>query len=508
VVNKLPLVVFSVGIFISILPIAFIPRDVFFSGDGGVKWLLVDQFARGHVTPVLNLTVPASIDDAWRFGLFPLQPPFVYSIARGHIVSFPLLFEVLTTPFYLLFGYRGLYVLPVVGVWGTWLVVWRTLRQLDLDARQTALHLFLLVFCTNLTLFAAAFWEHSLAVFAACPALAYLVVGRMRPQSAHAAGWTGFLLGLSFMLRSELLLFAVMASLYVLVHSSAYSHSRWFILATVSTLAAALLSNLAIYGHALGLHSEQVLSETTGSRFNNCLHNAVDLWSRFLGFVPCAVPVIAVIVVAFLVNRRESRGSTSAWASRGLATVCFWFLLLLPAIVPNSGGKQLGPRYLLVLTPAAILMAGDLWAHHVPRGGSALRWARVLWVAAGVAGFALDSVYEGHRLIADYRSRVSPALEYVRTQPERVLCITNSVVAQELAALFPTKLFLLTESLDGFARGARAAQSLGQTSAVVISAWEQPARWLPKDWKVQSEGSLGMMSFYRTSLAGLVLPTP
>lgn len=174
------------------------------------------------------------------------------------------------------------------------------------------------------------------------------------------------------------------------------------------------------------------------------------------------------------------------------------FLACAPVILPNAGGKQIGPRYLLVLTPAAVIVLTEIWSSH----GQALRSERVesrlrlAWLVSAVAGFVLNMVYEVHRIVVDYRGRIFPALQYARAQPEPLLCVTNSFIAQELAALFAEKQFLLLRSPDDFPAALRVAEQFHQNRLLVISAWEGLEQWRPSGVTSKSLGFRGIMEFH------------
>ena len=154
---------------------ATVQPGVYFSGDGGLKAQVVEQFAAGHWTPKLVLDAEPWVRDLWEEGFYPFGPPFVWERGGDRIVAFPLPFLVLSTPPFQSFGYRGLYLLPLLATWAVWIRFLFLGRGLRLSGLALGLGLFALIFASHLTLYSAMFWEHNLAVA--------LAPGR-------SAGWT------------------------------------------------------------------------------------------------------------------------------------------------------------------------------------------------------------------------------------------------------------------------------------------------------------------------------
>jgi hypothetical protein len=99
-----------------------LPKDaVFFSGDGGLKYLMSRQFLRGNVSPDLVFPSASGGGELWKKGLYPFGAPFVYDINNWKIVSFSLYFPLASVPFLAAMGWRGLYVLPAAGVIFAWI---------------------------------------------------------------------------------------------------------------------------------------------------------------------------------------------------------------------------------------------------------------------------------------------------------------------------------------------------------------------------------------------------
>src|SRR5438034_4305646 len=68
---------------------------VFYSGDAGVKFLLVEQFARGEFHSDLRLAAVPWVRDLWAHGFYAFEPPFVYEVGNRHFACYPVPFLLL-----------------------------------------------------------------------------------------------------------------------------------------------------------------------------------------------------------------------------------------------------------------------------------------------------------------------------------------------------------------------------------------------------------------------------
>src|SRR5687768_12929068 len=113
--NKLApyLVLLAATGFLLIL-LSSIQPEVFFSGDGGLKYLIVKQLDQSGTFNHIVSTHPAWVEDTWKQGYYPFQPPFAYEFNNEHMITFPVFFSFLSSFFYGQFGYYGLYIIPAI----------------------------------------------------------------------------------------------------------------------------------------------------------------------------------------------------------------------------------------------------------------------------------------------------------------------------------------------------------------------------------------------------------
>jgi len=101
----------AAGLIFLLALLCLIRPDVYFTGDSGVKKLLVEQFAAGALHIDVNLTDVPWVKALWARGLYPLGD-FAYLLDGKRHIIFPYVFPLFTAPFYALLGLPGLYVLP------------------------------------------------------------------------------------------------------------------------------------------------------------------------------------------------------------------------------------------------------------------------------------------------------------------------------------------------------------------------------------------------------------
>ena len=393
----------------SVLLVATLPRSrVFYSGDGGIKSLMVRQHAQSGPHLDLRLEGPSWVKALWDEGLYPFGPPFIYRLEGKRVLHFPPLFAAATAPFYALLGDAGYYVWPLLGACATWLALLGVCRAMRLPPTASALAIVTASFASPLPLYGAMFWEHIPAVGLLTMALVFLLSG-------HAVA-AGVAAGVAAALRPEAGVFAglLLAVFWAAPVEQLPRRRAWIALATFAAVVVAQLAlNRIFFGSLLGLQARQEATE----RFAPAV-----LEGRFLKLLLVFFPAALLVPLA-----REA-------TARRLAVVCVLFLAAGALLLPTPGGKQWGPRYLLVLVPAAAAVAGSLAAglELRSRAGAAIA---LLLAAAAAEGVWVNTVVGTRRVEADYAQRVA-LLEFLEAQPSPV-AVTHQWIAQDLAFLIP-----------------------------------------------------------------------
>ena len=418
-----------------------IPDGAYFSGDAGLKALLSQDIAAGQTDFSLRLVEPPWIKPLWDRGLFPYEEPYVYRLGEQAYITFPYTFPLVTAPFYAGLGYRGLYLVPVLATFLTWLSFVWVCKKLGFGPALTALGTAFLIFCTNLTLFSAMYWEHTLAVCLSFGGFGLLVPARgSRTAGLWAMAGAGILTGLAAWFRPEQVLLVILIDLLagwplftrvwknlpgkierLVAIPAVFDRNFWiYPLASTLTLLMYGLSNQAIYGSFFGVHAIQVMvNPGLRVRIKTMLENlglmtigelSIFMSIPILGFL-LATLVCAWFRPALLKKARE----WSLWVLFGLAFIV-GAAMLVPA---GAGGKEWGPRFLLFLAPVGTLLftrqLDQLWI--VPaHPGPWLQWAGVaLAVVLGGVGI-LQNPLRGSDFLAESYRQIEPAVQQLRAE--------------------------------------------------------------------------------------------
>ncbi len=476
--RALPVATFLASVAFSLAVAGTAREGVFYSGDGGVKFALARQFAQGDLHADLRLPAEPWVADLWARGLYPLEPPFAYEIDGRRYVKDPVFFPLVTAPLLAALGWRGLYVLPLVSLWAVWLAFLLLARRLEVGPVTSSLALAAVVFASPLTVYGAMYWEHTLAVALAFGGIALLVTEEEAPAWRCVAG--GVLVALSAWFRSEhYWLVAVLALLAVASRPLGLGLRRVpLVLAGLIVPMAALIAvNVALYGHPLGAHAFQITAPLGAVvRVTNAAATEGRLLRLLVEYFPLAIPAFAVAIA--IVARRQpadpQRRETTA--ARLLAWTSLLYVVLLPAILPRpetggEGGKQWGPRFLLVAVP----MLCALVALSAPRL-AALRSAtlRAVMAAAFATAFAMGAYRNAWagtgELERDYAGRMRPLLEFLRSDPARVVAASEQFAAQEMIALAGDRRFFFVKSPEDLERLAVATLRNGQGRFLLLSS--------------------------------------
>jgi len=416
--------------------------------------MVVKQLAEGHGFKYLYLPQPEWVHTIWDNGFFPLRPPFLYPTPEGYLFVFPPALQIISSFFYSTFGYPGLYIIPIVSTILFWLCMLMLLKRCGLAPWPIAAGLFVLVFCSPLTIYGATYWEHMPAILLLLAGLAFIV---RPPANWGAAAAMGFISGLAAWFRPEAMMMNI---LYALAAVFLYIYARQrkgasqgpadttreqagiraFLVGMGIGIGSFLLFNKLEFGALFGVHSYQVLQdkveEGVGHRiFNNLVMNNFISIHHYL-FILLLLPAIYVLV------KYKRRLDVRTTLLIGIALV---YCVVTPLMVPNEGGKQWGARYFLPMIPVvlvALLLIEKEWnligARQIP-----------VWLTAVIVIFTAYSFYRNTYKggIRDFpwenHHRISPSLNFIRQQPGNVVVVSDNYIAMELGWLFDSKYFFL-----------------------------------------------------------------
>lgn len=413
---------------------------VFFSGDGGLKYLVTQQRAGNVVS--LQLSAEPWVNHLWDKGFYPFKPPFVYDQQGRKIVSFPPFFQLLTQPFFRMGQSAGLYIIPAISLLLLWLWFARLLNRLKVKHAIAATALFSMAFCSPLTPYGAIYWEHTLAVLWLFAGIVFLV----NPYGSPLRSWVlGCLTGLAAWLRPEALLLWVLIICLVLYNQirQPRKNNAYFVVGSFLLVALFFVCNNILYGNALGAHSYQLSSNASVSgRFMQSMILLTHLNGKQLLFFPLLLITFGAAVHSLI------KKHTLPTEVIQLLIIALSFSLIAPFFLPNGGGKQWGPRYFLFLVPI-ILVAGAILANTSPYNKITSLW---LLIPVLVYSICLNSFSAYKTLRNDYAYRVQPCLQLLQQDSCNILVVQNQFVAQEFAALFRTKHIFLAENRQQYAK--------------------------------------------------------
>lgn len=358
-----PELILYTGMAYTLLCLTLTGEGGFFSGDSAIKFLLTRQFASGVLHPDLRLPADELTRSLWKMGFYPFSEPFVYALGGKYFINVPPFFSAITALPYATLGRRGLYVVPLLSLWLTWMVFVRTARRVSIDEKSISIALFALIFASPLTLYGTLYWEHTIGVL-----LAFCGLSLLATATPSRAFWmslaAGGLLGCSIWFRSEMY---VLNALVLGIAGVAYlrgSRAVQLIPLAVGMLfgvAVLLVFNVHVYGVITGLHAVQVLGQMETSRAENAIRVYGSIVPLLFLFFPVMLPIVWLASRA--TNRRANSSASSAVWSVG------WFSMLAIALFPigvalvapsmstgGDGGRQWGPRFLLILVPLSSML--------------------------------------------------------------------------------------------------------------------------------------------------------
>ena len=487
---NLPLLLILGGILFSLYLQLQIPTEVFFSGDAGPKLLLTKQFASGNFHVDLDLPVEPWVRNLWASGLYPFDPPFAYSIDNRYYIQYPFPFPLISAPFYRLFGWRGLYIIPLISTWIIWGRFYVVCQQLRLGITTISFGLATLIFASPFTLYGAMFWEHTIAVALAFYGLSIILISTTQELSKTKAILSGILVGLSVWFRAELIIVVLAICLFFFAAPKLnfnYQKKGFFLIGMLLTVALFLGINTIAYNHPLGIYSlplglksapvgTEEFSNFGGAssqslqgvgRIARILMVFVKLNGRLLLYFPITIVPILYALIFFAFNKIKLKPNVfflfSIWIAISFA---------IP-LLGWEGAKEWAPRYLLILIPIITLIATIALNSLMRIRNYRLRNVILVIFLLSLASGAFVNTYLGTvHLSRDYHQRVLPALNFLQAHPNTVVAVSSHYISQELAAAFDEKVFFLTKNNDELKKLGLVLKDKGYKQFIYVVAQE------------------------------------
>lgn len=198
--------VWLAGVVVLFLGFLVLPHDAFYSGDSGVKLLQVENLIANGYEDISLVYNGADIDPNDEFSPFLLRPNMFIKDGKNYSV-FPVAFPYLSSFFYAMLGYAGLYVIPLLSAAILMAVVYG-LASRFLPRGLAICAMLSTGFATPILFYSLCFWEHVPAVAIAYGSIYLFLKYNKNVLTALGAG---LILGLAIWFRSDMAVwFAIM----------------------------------------------------------------------------------------------------------------------------------------------------------------------------------------------------------------------------------------------------------------------------------------------------------
>ncbi len=451
--------------------LSFIDKEIPFSEDSGIKALMVKQYQKGEFQSTLKLEAQEWIGNLWDQGLYPFRKPFVYDLTKGKTVVFPPLFQIISTPFYSAFGFRGLYIIPALSAILLWILFVKLCQTLKLHTRVTQLALIALVFSSSMTIYSAIFWEHTLASLLCLSGLYYLIQAQEKKESQKRsiAFLFGLAAGLSLWFRPEalIILIALLSwSIYWIINLK-MKFIHFFVYGIMVSIAGFLMYNYFVFENPLGLRSKQIVDRfDIIQRVKDGGYIFIVLCVKTILFDPISLIVLFCLGINIKTLYREWKETkTASIVHLIILSICL-FYLSAPWLLPNTGGNNWGIRYALVCTPFIYVLAAVL-SNQILLKDQKLKSLLVVALVLMTAGVAKNTVMGSQMLFGNYNGPKSSVLDYLIKQKPSVILITKSYHAGEFESVMPQSTFILIDTKESLQKFLTAPESKSTQSVLI-----------------------------------------
>jgi hypothetical protein len=332
----------GISLLFVVLTIGVLPSRSFYTGDAGVKYLQVHNLINNQWTS-FSIEYPGEkIDPEHRYS--PFSAAHFYEKDQKTYGIYSNLFVLVVGVFYALFGFPGLYLVPILGTLGTMIVTYRLSARFS--DKLSFLAPVMIGLSTPMFLYSVDLWERSLAVFFSTLSILFLL-DSTRDADIRRLFISGLTLGISMWIRLELIVM-IPAGLLTLLYVKHTRSVRTVLAYSIGVLA--LLVPLYIFDVTSGWPVTDMSQHVA----QGLLSNSNDFVSRRLQAIGLIAPWSSerwTLVIALILTGRVSL-----------------------RLVPNSRRYAL----LLGLTLAIVLLVGytvslDLWQRYVWRPNSLVR---------------------------------------------------------------------------------------------------------------------------------------
>jgi hypothetical protein len=325
-----------------------------------------------------------------------------------------------------------------------------------------------------------------------------------RVLSPRASVAAGALLGASVWLREEMLcMVGLVASLAILAPWLEAKGLRWlsarrlpFLFGLLLAPAPFFLANRLVYGHLLGLHGAGAVESLSRIPWRAATEAMKAL---LVGLVRHFPPLLIGLFGVLLLRATGRRAPFGKAVPLVVLSLCF--SVAVPLLLRAGGGRQWGPRFLLVTVPLLALATG-LTLKRMTRSAGLWRWASWSAFAALFLGGAWVNAYQGAAYLRrNYQNRMIPYVE-VRDDDARFVVVSQESVAAQLAGTFDRKTYFLANHAMDLRLLARELAGHGETRFLYVCYSPYGCGPLGEDVKELSFYTAGGRPFARFSSRG------
>ncbi len=320
--------------------LSFLPLEVFWNTDGGNKFIIMQNLLYHGELQIANPA--ADLDPAGRF--FPYSSFYFIKSERGIDSIFSPYFSWISQWLYVICGFAGLYIIPLLSGMGTIIVGSAIVSNLHLRDRY-AIGVIALSLCTPLLFYSLTFWEMTLVTLLSASAFMLLLHRSSRHTSLITLFKAGLLLGAAGILREDIYVLIIAAAAAMLCVKYSWHKIAIFCGGTLIMLLPSWLWQYHYYGHWLGLHGSQYYKHNSAEislwqfvlnqlnsyyiyllKFNS--GSFENQWYYIILFLPFAAGLIAGLFMHRRAGRKLSVTATAILTAGAIAaallTVMLW----------------------------------------------------------------------------------------------------------------------------------------------------------------------------------------
>ena len=421
-------------------------RNHVFYSDGGLKYLMVKQYSTGDFSLSLHLSKPDWVDRIWQEGYHPFSKPFVYNSGDEHYVAFPFSFQIISTPFYMLFGFWGLYLIPLVSLWFIWIRFFFLCNHFSLKIVITNLSLVTLIFASPLLIYGSIFWEHTLSILLTFYGFEFIVksLGRSRNNprgNLSSSIIAGTLFGLSVWLRPEafIMLFLLLFAAFLYSLKTDDRLLLVFVKSAVIVTTSFFILNWILTGHIFGIHGIQIIENRHSISDRAMMYFKIfkDLHIELIEKIPQSI--LFVLGSFFFLTSKDQKHYFH------ITILILCFCIISPALLPNAGGKQWGPRYFLLMLPIISFLTAcqlDLFFKHKSR---CAKWVFTGFLLLATCFGIFKNSYQGVEILLFDRKQSRGIKDYIKKSKAQHIITNTTFLSIGMAELQQDKTFFSTE---------------------------------------------------------------